>query len=64
LLLLQVDAAGFEKAMEEAREKSRAAGKKTGVSNLQFFSCGWLHSYSCGKSRLLLLCRLCSQGLL
>jgi hypothetical protein len=33
-LLLQVDAAGFEKAMEEAREKSRAAGKKTGVSHL------------------------------
>jgi hypothetical protein len=32
MLLLQVDAAGFEKAMEEAREKSRAAGKKTGVS--------------------------------
>jgi hypothetical protein len=32
LLLLQVDAAGFEKAMEEAREKSRAAGKKSGVS--------------------------------
>jgi hypothetical protein len=31
-VLLQVDAAGFEKAMEEAREKSRAAGKKSGVS--------------------------------
>jgi alanyl-tRNA synthetase len=29
---LQVDAAGFEAAMEEAREKSRAAGKKSGVS--------------------------------
>ena len=32
---LQVDAAGFEAAMEEAREKSRAAGKKSGVSALQ-----------------------------
>jgi alanyl-tRNA synthetase len=31
-VLLQVDAAGFERAMEEAREKSRAAGKKSGVS--------------------------------
>lgn len=30
--VFQVDAAGFETAMDEARQKSRAAGKKTGVS--------------------------------
>lgn len=29
---LQVDAAGFEAAMEEARQKSRASGRKAGVS--------------------------------
>jgi len=28
---LQVDAAGFEAAMEEARQKSRAGGRKAGV---------------------------------
>lgn len=28
----QVDAAGFESAMEEARQKSRAGGRKAGVS--------------------------------
>jgi hypothetical protein len=30
----QVDAAGFEAAMEEARQKSRAGGRKAGVSGL------------------------------
>jgi alanyl-tRNA synthetase len=29
---LSVDAAGFEAAMEEARQKSRAGGRKAGVS--------------------------------
>jgi alanyl-tRNA synthetase len=29
---LRVDAAGFEAAMEEARQKSRAGGRKAGVS--------------------------------
>jgi hypothetical protein len=32
LCLHQVDAAGFETAMEEARQKSRAGGRKAGVS--------------------------------
>jgi alanyl-tRNA synthetase len=31
---LTVDAAGFEAAMEEARQKSRAGGRKAGVSAL------------------------------
>ncbi len=30
---LSVDASGFERAMEEARQKSRQGGRKAGVSN-------------------------------
>uniref|UniRef100_A0A383VXA1 Alanine--tRNA ligase n=1 Tax=Tetradesmus obliquus TaxID=3088 RepID=A0A383VXA1_TETOB len=43
---LRVDAAGFEQAMEEAREKSRAAGKKTGGVGLRFEAeaTGWLQA--------------------
>jgi alanyl-tRNA synthetase len=36
---LAVDAAGFEAAMAEAREKSRAAGKKSGVRPVP--ACSW-----------------------
>eukprot|EP00775_Hariotina_reticulata_P008612 gene8612-8793_t len=43
---LRVDAAGFEAAMEEARQKSRAAGKKTGGVALRFEAeaTGWLQN--------------------
>eukprot|EP00878_Enallax_costatus_P013646 GHUV01014269.1.p1 GENE.GHUV01014269.1~~GHUV01014269.1.p1 ORF type:complete len:806 (+),score=287.63 GHUV01014269.1:1306-3723(+) len=45
---LRVDAAGFETAMEEARQKSRAAGKKTGAGGLRFEAeaTGWLQNQS------------------
>jgi len=45
---LQVDAAGFEAAMEEAREKSRAAGKKSGATGLKFEAeaTGWLQNHN------------------
>jgi hypothetical protein len=35
-MLPQVDKAGFEKAMEEARERSKAGGKKAAGTGLKF----------------------------
>ena len=45
---LGVDAAGFDKAMEEAREKSRSAGKRTAGVGLKFEAeaTGWLQAKS------------------
>jgi alanyl-tRNA synthetase len=45
---LQVDKAAFEKRFEEAREKSKAASKKTAQGGLKFEAeaTGWLQSHS------------------
>eukprot|EP00879_Flechtneria_rotunda_P019885 GHRR01020901.1.p1 GENE.GHRR01020901.1~~GHRR01020901.1.p1 ORF type:complete len:887 (+),score=336.05 GHRR01020901.1:277-2937(+) len=45
---LKVDAAGFEAAMEDARQRSRTAGKKTGGAGLRFEAeaTGWLQGKS------------------
>ena len=45
---LQVDKAAFERRFEEAREKSKAAGKKTAQGGLKFEAeaTGWLQAHS------------------